>query len=85
MSVSQLGPQFTVITQHGEDRKVRRKTFPDYDAALAHAQSSTPDTDSSMVPTLDEPHASHPDYERGVFWEGNKYAVITKKGNRNLR
>ena len=79
-----LGSQFTVITQHGEDRKVRRKRFPDYDTAHEHATSNTPDTDSSMIPSLDPPHAEHPDYEKGYFWYGNKYAVMTKKGNRDL-
>lgn len=78
---------FTVITQHGEERKVRRKRFATYEAALSHAEANNPDSDPSMVPNLDEPHASHPDYEKGLYYAGirNKYAVITKKGNRDLR
>lgn len=80
-----LGHQFTLITQHGEDRKVRRKRFPDYDTAEAHARANDPGTDSSMVPSLDEKWSDHPDYEKGFFWFGNKYAVLTRKGNRNAR
>lgn len=77
--------QFAVITQHGADRTVRRKSFPDWDSAVAHAKANNPDTDSSMIPSLDEPYASHPDAESSEYWHGNRYAMITQKGNRKLR
>lgn len=77
--MSNLGPQFTVITQHGERRTVKRKRFADYDSALTHAQSTNPDSDSSMVPNVDQRFVDHPGYEKGLFWLGNRYAVITKK------
>jgi hypothetical protein len=38
-----------------------------------------------MVPSVDPPLDQHPDYEKGYFWYDNKYAVVTKRGNRNLR
>ena len=77
--MSNLGPQFTVHTQHGEGRSVRRKKFPDYDSAYEYAKSINPDTDSSMVPNIDEKFGHRPDYEKGMFWFGNRYAAITRK------
>lgn len=62
---------------------MRRKRFATYEEAEAHAKAHTPDTDLSMVPQLDEKLAHHPDYERGFYFaKVNKYAVMTKKGNR---
>lgn len=75
-----LGPQFTVFTQHGEGREARTVDFEDFDAALSHARSKTPDTDGTMVPNVDESLSDHPGYEKGVFWNKNRYAVILKKG-----
>jgi hypothetical protein len=69
---------YTVVTQHGADREVRTATFPDFDAALAHAQATTPDTDPSLCPSVDEWIADHPGYDKGVFWLDNRYAVIIK-------
>jgi hypothetical protein len=75
------GRQFTVITQHGEDRKVRRRRFADYDSAKAHAEANNPDTDGTMVPNVDEKFAQHKEYERGFFSDGvNRYAVMHNKG-----
>ncbi len=82
--MSNLGPQFTVITQHGEGRTVKRKKFHDFDSAHAHAKAHNPDTVPDMAPNVDDKIANHPDYESGVFHfsQSNKYAVITKAGNR---
>lgn len=78
--------QFSVITQHGEERQVKRKYFGDYDSAEAHAKAQNPDTDGSMVPNVDDKIASHPDYERGMYYANvNRYAVITRAGNRKIR
>lgn len=74
-----MSNQFTVITQHGPDRKVRRRRFADYDAALAAAESTTPDSDPTMAPNVDEVYVARKDYEKGVFWFGNRYAVILNK------
>ena len=73
---------FTVVTQHGPDRKVRRRRFADFDAALAAAESTTPDTDDRMAPNVDESYGSRKDYEMGIFWFGNRYAVILNKALR---
>jgi hypothetical protein len=68
--------EFTLITQHGEERKTRRQRFSDYDTAVAHARANTPDSDPSMVPNVDTKHSDHPNYEKGFFWHGNKYAAL---------
>ena len=76
-----LGPQFHVFTQHGEGRETRKKGFDTFDEALSHAKSTDPDKDGSMWPNVDESLVGD-DYEKGVFWHGNRYAVITNRANR---
>jgi hypothetical protein len=73
--------QFTVHTQHqrGEKTITKRSHFPDFDSALAHGESLSPDTDGSMLPNVDENLAHHPRYEKGLFWHSNRYGVITRK------
>lgn len=71
---------YTVITQHGVERTVRRRRFTDYDAAEAYAKTVTPDHDGSVVPNVDEKYGTHKEYQRGYFWNGNRYAVVLRKG-----
>lgn len=73
--------RFTVITQHGEARKVRRRRFGTFEEADTFAASNNPDTDGSMVPNVDDKFVNHPDYEKGHYWPNheNRYAVIHQK------
>jgi hypothetical protein len=85
LSPSQFGATkeptpYTVITQHGTERKTRRKRFPTAEAADRYAEANTPDTDGQMVPNVDEKFAKHPHYDRSHFWHGNRYAVVHLKG-----
>lgn len=82
MSTSALGPQFTVHTQHFVDGSVQTRTqsFDDFDSALAHGRSTNPDVDGSMMPNVDESLEDHPGYEKGLFWNENRYGVITRGG-----
>lgn len=68
---------YDVITQHGTEREVRAIGFDDYDDAVAHAEATTPDTDGTLCPNVDE--VEYPGYERGIFWLGNRYAVIVTR------
>lgn len=85
MSVSALGAQFSVHTQHlvGDEVETRTAGFDDFDAARAHGAAINPDVDGSMVPNVDESLAEHPNYEKGLFWEGNRYGVITGPNRRD--
>jgi hypothetical protein len=70
---------FKVHTLHGAERKPRSKRFADYDTAYAWAKANDPDADSSLVPNGGDDFIGHPRYEAGLFWFGNRYAVITKE------
>lgn len=69
--------KYTVHTWHGVDRVHRRRHFTGFTPALEYAESINPDTDGTMIPNGGESF-NPPNYESGVFWLGNKYAVITK-------
>lgn len=71
--------QYTVITQHGADRKVKRTKFSTFDEAKAYTQANTPDTDAHMAPNVDQKHVDHKNYEAGGFWFGNRHAAIHKR------
>lgn len=70
-----------VYTQHWKNGKVvtRVADFPDFDSALAYGRSISPDIDGSMMPNVDEKLAHHRGYEKGLFWFGNNYGVITNE------
>lgn len=76
-SKKQFG-RFSVHTKHGEDRKERVSYFPDFDSALAHAESTDPDKDASMVPNGGEDFKTRPGYQAGVFYSNtdHRYAAI---------
>ena len=67
---------YRLITQHGAAREIHTTYFPDFDSALVHGQANDPDTDSTMVPNVDDAFGEDPCYEKGLFWFGNRYAVI---------
>jgi hypothetical protein len=72
---------YVIITQHGEDRKVKRKRFGDADEAEAYARSMNPMTHGDLVPNVDEKFGKHKEYNQGFFWHGNRYAVMHHKGS----
>ena len=69
---------YTVHTQHGIERTVRTTAFSTYEAALEFATADTPDTDGSLCPNVDDDYGKAPNYEQGIFWMGNRYAVILR-------
>jgi hypothetical protein len=84
---------YTVVTQHSVRQpdgerviKTRRKRFTHtewmtaFHMAWDYAKSISPDTDWSMVPTIEDRYLNHKDYQRSVRWGNNPYAVIIGKG-----
>lgn len=68
---------YTVITQHGEDRKVKRKKFDTAEEADSYAEEHHPLKDGSTVPSMDPKYADHRDYSRSHwFGKTNRYAVV---------
>jgi hypothetical protein len=74
---------YRVITQHGIDRTVRISESiegDDYDAtwdaARAYAESLSPENNGDICPNVDEELVKPESYEQGMFWYGNRYAII---------
>ena len=68
---------YTLITQHAGDRTEAR-SFSTFEEALDAGRATDPDRDPSMVPTIDPALADDPTYEKGLFWLGNRYAIILR-------
>lgn len=79
-----MSDSWCVYTQHWQNGSVvtRIARFPDFDSALAYGKSISPDIDGSMMPNVDDKLAHHPRYEKGLFWFGNNYGVITDETRR---
>ena len=65
---------YTLTTQHTTGIKVQ--TFATYEEALAAGESTSPDLDGSMMPNVDQALYCEETYSRGLFWFGNRYALI---------
>ena len=75
-----MNESYTLVTQHGVDRKVRNKHFSSYDEAVEYARANTPETDGSMCPNVDDEIVYQWSYEKGFWIDGvkNRYAVLLK-------
>jgi hypothetical protein len=67
---------YVLTTVHTDG--VRRQEFPTWEAADAAARATNPDVDGSMLPNVPAEFYDGSTYESGVFWFGNRYALIHK-------
>ena len=67
---------FTTTTTHTHGTTVTEHAT--YEEAKAAAELRSPDRDDTTIPTIDPALADDATYEAGVFWFGNRYAVIAK-------
>lgn len=56
---------------------IQTRTFPEWDDAKAHAATVSPEVDGSTIPQVSiDTDAMGDAYSAGVFWLGNRFAVI---------
>lgn len=73
---------FKLVMEHHESGMRVLDFGDDYEAAAAYGQATNPERDGSLMPNVSDEILNQfggdgsENYSRGLFWLGNRYAVI---------